>query len=101
MTTLPTIPRCVITGLQSGKSTIIQDSLISNVSKHIPGLVISDVWATDTMPVDLEKKITIENTLLPITPKNGSYFRYVQIPPDTLHVDKTKPHPLMHKTETL
>lgn len=38
------IPRRVITGEKKGKSTIISDGLVDNVSEHIPGLVISDVW---------------------------------------------------------
>ena len=104
------IPRIVITGEQSGKSTIIKDGLATNISEHIPGLIISDIWATDTMPVDLNRETLCENTLLPITPKNGSYFRYVNIPPDAElkkyfpdeeNADPNKPHPLMHKTETL
>lgn len=110
MSAIPTIPRLIVTGHKSGQSTIIRDGLADNVSEHVPGLMISDLWATDTMPVHLEKETQIENTLLPITPRNGSYFRYVQIPPDTelkkylpneMNEDSTKPHPLMHKTETL
>lgn len=38
------IPRRVVTGYKEGKSTIIQDALVDNISEHIPGLVISDVW---------------------------------------------------------
>jgi len=98
------IPRCVVTGHKAGKSTIIQDGLVDNISEHIPGLIISDVWATDSMPVDLEKEVKIENTLFPLTPQNGSYFRYVHIPPDTAlekYPSKNGMHPLMHKTDTL
>ena len=103
------IPRRVITGEKKGKSTIISDGLVSNVSEHIPGLVISDVWTTDTMPVDLSKEVHIENSLFPKTPKNGSYFRYVHIPPDSeiekhFNVPEKKPnepHALMHQTKTL
>lgn len=78
------------------------------MSEDIPGLVISDVWATDTMPVDLVKEVNIPNTLFPVTPKNGSYFRYVQISPDTEiapYVPQSNAdsdtHALMHQTETL
>lgn len=106
--TIATIPRCVVTGDQAGKSTILQDGPVDNVSEHIPGLVISDVWSTDTMPVDLSKTTRIENTLFPHVPKMGTYFRYVQIPPDAeLAVDQAvpvadgQPHPLMHRTDTL
>jgi quercetin dioxygenase-like cupin family protein len=107
----PKVPRVVVTGYENGKSTIIQNSLSDNISEHIPGLVIADIWSTDTMPVDLTKTTKIENTALPAVPKNGSYFRYVTIPPDTAimkhlnisydqHSHNSK-HPLMHKTETL
>ncbi len=108
MTNFPKIPRRIITGHKNGKSKIIQDSPVDNVSEHIPGLIISDVWATDTMPVDIEKDVSIENTLLPITPTNGSYFRYVHIPPDSVVMNHFNieakpgfPHPLMHTTDTL
>ena len=102
------IPRRVVTGQKNGKSTIINDRLVDNVSEHIPGLIISDVWTTDTMPVDLSKEIHIENSLFPKTPKKGSYFRYVHIPPDS-EIEKyfansqqaNEPHALMHKTKTL
>lgn len=107
MNTMPKIPRVVVTGEEKGQSSIVQDSDANNVSEHIPGLVISDIWATDSMPVDLNRVLPIENTLFPNTPKRGSYFRYVQIPPDnslgesTSLTDNNAPHPLMHKTETL
>ncbi len=97
---LPTIPRRIVTGIQKGRSVIVEDALSSNVSERIPGLVISDIWATNSMPVDLNKEHRIENSLLPITPKNGSYFRYVSIPPDK-DIKAYIPGPLMHTTETL
>lgn len=109
MNELPKIPRRIITGIKNGRSTITSDANVTNVSEHIPGLVISDIWATDTMPVDLEKEVHIENTLFPNTPERGTYFRYVQIPPDThlnnsdvfLKPQPNQPHPMMHKTKTL
>jgi len=108
MSVFPKIPRCVITGHASGKSTIIQDGPANNVVEHLPELLISDIWVTDTMPVDLEKEVNTKNTLFPQVPLNGSYFRYVHIPPDT-ELKKYWPatsnvnsrHPLMHKTETV
>ncbi len=104
------IPRCVVTGQQSGRSVIIKDGSTTNHFEPIPGLVISDIWVTDTMPVDLNKKVESENTLFPNTPKNGSYFRYVFIPPDsevkkyypkTENLKPDAPHPFMHQTGTL
>lgn len=52
-------PRRVVTGPKFGKSVIIEDCLVENVSEHIPWLIISDVWATDTMPVDIGRELNI------------------------------------------
>lgn len=98
-----TIPRRIVTGLRNGKSIIEQDGIVSNVSEHFPGLIISDIWSTDSMPAKFEEKV-IENSAFPNTPKNGSYFRYVQIPPDKdlgVIALEGEPHPLMHQTDTL
>ncbi|WP_316831490.1 cupin domain-containing protein [Pedobacter aquatilis] len=99
------IPRVVITGEQNGQSKIISDGQAKNVVEHIPGLVISDVWATTEMPASLTQMPEIENTAFPNTPENGTYFRYVSIPPDnTLQVEGNrtgKRHPLFHQTDTL
>lgn len=100
---MKTIPRRVVTGLRNGKSIIEQDEIVANVSEHFPGLIISDVWSTDSAPAKFEEKV-IENTAFPNTPKNGNYFRYVQIPPDKdlgVIVTEGEPHPLMHQTDTL
>jgi len=101
---MKTIPRRIITGIRNGKSIIEKDAIVSNVSEHFPGLIISDIWSTDSMPVKLEEEKVIENTAFPNTPKNGSYFRYVQIPPDKdlgIVAPEGQPHPLMHQTDTL
>lgn len=101
---MKTIPRRVVTGISNGKSIIEEDSIVTNVSEHFPGLIISDIWSTASMPVKLEEEHVIENTAFPNTPLNGSYFRYVQIPPDKdlgIVTLENQPHPLMHQTETL
>ncbi|TPG40751.1 cupin domain-containing protein [Flavobacterium pectinovorum] len=100
---MKTIPRRVVTGISNGKSIIEQDNIVTKVSEHFPGLIISDIWSTDCSPAKFEEKI-IENTAFPNTPLNGSYFRYVQIPPDKdlgIVTPVNQPHPLMHQTETL
>ena len=100
---MKTIPRRIVTGLRDGKSIIEQDKIVSNVSEHFPGLIISDIWSTDSTPAKFEEKV-IENTAFPNTPKNGSYFRYVQIPPDKdlgVIAKEGESHPLMHQTDTL
>lgn len=101
---MKTVPRRIVTGIKNGKSIIEKDEILSNVSEHIPGLIISDVWSTDSMPADLAEEKIIENTAFPNTPKNGTYFRYVQIPPDKdlgIVAAIGQPHPLMHQTATL
>jgi len=99
-----TIPRRIVTGDKNGRSIIVSDATAENVSEHFPGLIISDIWATDSTPAKLDKELLIENTAFPITPAGGSYFRYVCIPPDHALGIVTQPghtHPLMHQTETL
>lgn len=105
---MQTIPRRVVTGIKNGRSVILEDASNKNVSEHIPGLVISDIWATHSVHVDLQEECVIENTLLPNTPPKGSYFRYVSIPADhelhkylQLETKPGVPHPLMHQTDTL
>lgn len=84
---------------------ITSDATAENVSEHFPGLIISDLWATDSMPAHLEKELNIENTAFPLTPKNGTYFRYVSIPPDAdlgLGIpEHGQLHPMLHQTDTL
>jgi quercetin dioxygenase-like cupin family protein len=101
---MKTIPRRIVTGTKNGKSIIEKDEIVSNVSEHFPGLIISDIWSTDSMPANLSTEKIIENTAFPNTPKNGTYFRYVQIPPDKdlgIVAPVGQPHPLMHQTSTL
>lgn len=98
------IPRRIVTGIKDGKSIIIEDQQSENVVEHLPGLIISDIWNTQEMPAALDHETRIPNTGFPQTPKNGTYFRYVVIPPDIdLGVEfKTgEPHPMMHQTSTL
>lgn len=37
-------PRRIVTGIENGKSTIIEDQQVENVVEHFPGLIISDIW---------------------------------------------------------
>ncbi|WP_025146733.1 cupin domain-containing protein [Pedobacter jeongneungensis] len=104
MNTFNTIPRRVVTGEKEGRSVISSDAEAKNVSEHFPGLIISDIWATDSSPAALDKELDIENTAFPITPTRGTYFRYVSIPPDDqlgIVAQPGTPHPLMHQTDTL
>ncbi|WP_312302625.1 cupin domain-containing protein [Chryseobacterium sp.] len=98
------IPRRIVTGIRAGKSAIVEDQQVENAVEHFPGLIISDIWNTQTMPANLEFETRIPNTGFPQTPKNGTYFRYVVIPPDKdlgIELKKGEPHPMMHQTPTL
>jgi len=98
------IPRRIVTGTKNGKSVITEDKIITNAVEHLPGLIISDVWNTQQMPADFEDEKHIPNTGIPQIPINGTYFRYVTIPPDSelgVEIKENETHPLMHKTTTL
>ncbi|OBW42323.1 Cupin domain protein [Chryseobacterium sp. MOF25P] len=98
------IPRRIVTGIENGRSTIIEDQQVGNVVEHLPGLIISDIWNTQKMPASLNLETQIPNTGFPKTPKNGTYFRYVSIPPDKdlgVEFKAGEPHPMMHQTQTL
>jgi quercetin dioxygenase-like cupin family protein len=106
MQQIPNIPRRVVTGHKNGVATIIEDGLVNNIVKNDAGFIISDVWATNSMPVDLQQPAKIEDSFWPKIQKNGTLFRYVAIPPDTavknhFEIKPGEPHPLMHKTDTL
>lgn len=98
------IPRRVVTGIKNGQSVIVEDQIAQNVVDHFHGLYISDLWNTTQMPASLEDEVEIPNTGIPQTPKNGTYLRYVCIPPDKelgIEEEIGHPHPLMHQTQTL
>lgn len=104
---MPTlIPRVIVTGQKNGKDTIISDSQATQVIQHESGFVISDIWATQTMPVTSFLSAVKDNDVLPNVHPQGTLFRYVAIPPDVevkkYFPDKQgQPHPLMHQTPTL
>ena len=104
MSSIKAIPRRIITGTKDGKSYIAEDQIVTNVSEHLKGLIISDVWQTSKMPATFEQEKPIENSAIPSVIKNGTYFRYVQIPPDEqlgIEASAGQSHPLMHKTKSL
>ncbi|WP_104384310.1 cupin domain-containing protein [Sphingobacterium sp. HMA12] len=99
-----TIPRRIVTAERGGKSYIQQDTIVTNVSEHYPNLVISDIWQTSQMPAHFTEENPVENSAIPQVIKNGTYFRYVQIPPDKqlgIEAPADQPHPLMHQTASL
>lgn len=103
---IPKIPRRVVTGHRDGVATIIEDERVKHVMKNEAGFIISDPWATDSMPVMQAQSAKIFDDFFPKLHKNGTLFRYVYIPPDSqtkkFYPEKEgQPHPLMHKTDTL
>jgi hypothetical protein len=76
------IPRRIVTGIKDGKSIIVEDQQVENAVEHFPGLIISDIWNTQKTPASLDFETRIPNTGFPQTPQNGTYFRYVVVPPD-------------------
>lgn len=56
------------------------------------------------MPASFEHEKPVENSAIPTVIRNGTYFRYVQIPPDEhlgIEAPVGQPHPLMHQTNSL
>lgn len=106
MSDVPFIPRRVVTGHRNNIATIIEDTLVKDVKNHKSGFIVSDPWATDSMPVSLSGPAEIFDEFFPKLHANGTLFRYVCIPPDSAvknHFPEKpgEPHPLMHKTQTL
>lgn len=98
------VPRRIVTGILNNKSVILEDKIVENSVEHFPNLVISDIWNTQETPASLDFEKTIPNAGFPQTPPNGTYFRYVSIPPDSelgVEVKPDEPHPMMHQTQTL
>lgn len=100
------IPRRVVTGHKNGVATIVEDDLVQDVLTHESGFIVSDPWATDSMPVNLEKSAEIFPELFPKLHPKGTLFRYIVIPPDTESLKyfpptSDAPHPLMHQTQTV
>ncbi|MDX2164495.1 MAG: cupin domain-containing protein [Gammaproteobacteria bacterium] len=100
------IPRRVVTGHKNGIATIISDGTVEDVMTHESGFVVSDIWATDSMPANLAKSAKIEDSFFPVIQPKGTLLRQVVIPPDSsvlkhFEPQPDQPHPLMHKTKTL
>ena len=106
MSDIPNVPRRVVTGHRNGIATIIEDKQVEHVLTNEAGFIVSDPWATDSMPIQSTRCAEIFDEFFPKLHQNGSLFRYVYIPPDSMtkkhFPDRSDaPHPLMHKTQTL
>jgi len=103
---IPSIPRRIVTGHRNNVATIIEDTQVSHVMKNEAGFIVSDPWATDSMPVKQNESAPLFDEFFPKLHKNGTLFRYVHIPPDSqtkkfFPAQANQPHPLMHKTNTV
>ncbi|MGG1943331.1 cupin domain-containing protein [Trinickia sp. NRRL B-1857] len=115
--------RRVVSGHDAqGRSTVLFDGYATSVKEmeSMPGLALTDLWETDTSPVD--NRSDDDAAARPVRlepPANGSIFRMVEFPPDgawrgTTDVEKAfgsigaptahrkaSGDPLMHKTDTI
>lgn len=85
MNSFPQIPRRIVTGNKQGRSVIVEDRQVANISEHIPGLIIADIWATNSTLATLNREAVVSNEAFPLTPSQGTYgnlkigFRTVQL----------------------
>jgi mannose-6-phosphate isomerase-like protein (cupin superfamily) len=123
----PAIQRIVTGHDVDGRGVIVSQGPLSTVVEiaAIPGTVFHEVWSTsgNPAPIDNGPDPTVGALMLP-PPKQGTRFRFVDIPPDTsefltrgatrMHeafaqagdahastVRADSPHPLMHRTESI
>ncbi len=124
---MPDQIRRVVTGHDArGHSIVISDGQPTNIrqSPQRPGVVINNLWTTDTMPAETNgpQDATVKPMALePLA--NGTNFRIVEFPPEAEYIAKVTAedakkafgdlgaspalagakarHPYMHKTKTL
>ncbi|AOJ94827.1 cupin domain-containing protein [Burkholderia multivorans] len=123
----PTIQRIVTGHDADGRAVIVSQGTLPTVVEiaAIPGTVFHEVWSTSgsPAPIDNGPDPTVSPLMLP-PPKQGTRFRFVDIPPDTSEllargasrmqdafaqigdaqastVRAGSPHPLMHRTESI
>ncbi|MGB8416436.1 cupin domain-containing protein [Paraburkholderia sp.] len=115
--------RRIVTGHDAeGRSTVLFDGYATNVKEmeSMPGLALTDLWETDTSPVDNSSNVDAGARPVRLEPPFcGSVFRIVEFPPDsvwrgssnatkafasigapTAHHDASS-DPMMHKTATI
>lgn len=124
---LPAIQRIVTGHDADGRAMIVSQGPLPTVVEiaAIPGTVFHEVWSTSGNPVPIDNGADpTVGALMLSPPKQGTRFRFVDIPPDTsefLACGATKmqeaftqvgdthastvradsPHPLMHRTESI
>ena len=119
--------RRVVTGHDaSGKATVSSDGAPPGVFDKLaqPGLVLTEIWATDTCPAQIGNGQDPTGRPLSLKPSPcGTVIRVVDLPPDQnpnsefthemgkkvfdaigagdAHTDEPSVHPGMHRTETI
>lgn len=121
--------RRIVTGHDAnGNAVVVKDAPAHNIvtSPNRPGVVIYNLWATDSMPCKIDGPEETTDTKLGLEPKpNGTNFRIIDFPPESTYIDKVtgdmatqafsetmgashaldssgkQRHPFMHKTETV
>lgn len=119
-------PRRIVTGhAPDGRSVIARDERLAPIVNPTVGVSFFEVWNTQATPVPVDNAAGPPERLLQIAPNpNGSVIRVVEFPPETPESralsgeaareafaqmgnahdstwDKSSPHPLMHRTETV
>ena len=124
MTELPPPIRRIVTGNgPDGRSTIIEDG----PSPHVrtvdarPGYRITNLWATDAIPVPVDGPDAIAKVNGVLPPRNGNVLRIIEMPPEPSDPAELaagfaatfehllndadqhdeRPHPGMHLTRTV
>lgn len=120
--------RRVVTGNDdNGRAMVVSDGPAGNVkqSPHRPGVIINNLWMTDSMPAKTRGEGDAGERLTALEPAaNGTNFRIVEFPPEqdyigqvdaegarkafaemggehALSAGDNPPHPFMHRTKTL
>ena len=72
MSDIPNVPRRVVTGHRNGIATIIEDKQVEHVLTNEAGFIVSDPWATDSMPIQSTHCAKIFDEFFPKLHQNGS-----------------------------
>jgi quercetin dioxygenase-like cupin family protein len=117
--------RRILTGIDdTGRSRIIEDGTSPSVRTvaERPGYRVTNLWATDAAPADINGPDIVAGLSGVLPPKNGSVIRIIDIPPepkdpaereramkasfgklfaDAQHAPEPGQHPGMHTTDTV
>jgi quercetin dioxygenase-like cupin family protein len=88
-------PRCVITGHDAeGRAVVISDQIAGNVTTRRPGHRSFVLWATDTVPTDLDEWVdTSPEAVSARSLRSGTVFRIAEYAPGVA--------PAHHRTDSV